>query len=65
MSGMWEQPGAIRTLDAAAKAMEADKGKEAPALVKRYRMLAADLRMSSQDASAALEALEALVKGGG
>lgn len=59
-----DQPGAIRTLDAAAKAMEADKSKEAPALVKRYRMLAADLRMSSQDADQALKALEALVKGG-
>jgi len=58
------QPGAIKTLDAAAKVMEADKSKEAPALVKRYRMLAADLRMSSQDAAEALKALEALVKGG-
>jgi len=56
------QPGAIKTLDAAAKVMEADKSKEAPALVKRYRMIAADLRMSSQDAAEALKALEALVK---
>lgn len=58
------QPGAIKTLDAAAKVMEAEKSKDAPALAKRYRMLAADLRMASQDAAEALKALEALVKGG-
>jgi hypothetical protein len=44
--------------------MEGDKSKEAPALSRRYRMLAADLRMSSQDSGEALKALLALVQGG-
>jgi thioredoxin-like negative regulator of GroEL len=56
--------GAIKTLDAACAAMEGDKSKEAPALAKRYRMLAADLRMSSQDSGEALKAMLALVQGG-
>jgi tetratricopeptide (TPR) repeat protein len=56
--------GAIKTLDAACAAMEGDKSKEAPALARRYRMLAADLRMSSQDSGEALKALLALVQGG-
>ena len=56
--------GAIKTLDAACAAMEGDKSKEASVLARRYRMLAADLRMSSQDSGEALKALLALVQGG-
>ena len=59
-----DEGGALRTLDAAAAAMEAEKSKDAAVHAKRFRMLAADMRLSSQDSDQALSALEAKVAQG-